>query len=191
MTEWFNKKNSGTIDRDAEYLIIMRLTRPPTALRPLYRTIIYKKMVCSRAAAVHRSASLCMMRIVIERGAGSLSQLHQKIRNGRYRDHDDSLLKIHYHLKKPDNVWKNLCLPQKTPCHTPCKESSSIFLIGPFDASKYDIIWTENKNLTDRLLPQILTFKECSKHVHHVFDKCWTRFEHFERRYLWISPFND
>ena len=35
-------------------------------------------------------------------------------------------------------------------------------------APKYDIIWTENENLIDRFLPEILTLKECSKCVQDV-----------------------
>ena len=47
------------------------------------------------------------------------------------------------------------------------------FSIGLYDTLKYDITWTENKKLIDRFLPEILTFKECSKRVQHVFDTCW------------------
>ena len=54
---------------------------------------------------------------------------------------------------------------------------TSLYIISV--ATKYDIIWTENENLIDRFLPEILTFKKCSKHVQHVFDRFWTRFEHF------------
>ena len=36
------------------------------------------------------------------------------------------------------------------------------------DAPKYDIIWTEKENLIERFLPEILTFKECSKRVQHM-----------------------
>ena len=42
----------------------------------------------------------------------------------------------------------------------------------------YDIIWTENGDVIDSLIPEIMTFKECSKRVQHVFDTCWTSFEH-------------
>ena len=43
---------------------------------------------------------------------------------------------------------------------------SPIFFIGLSDAHKYDIIWTDNKTLIDRFLPEIMT---CSKLVQHVF----------------------
>ena len=42
------------------------------------------------------------------------------------------------------------------------------FFIGLSDASKYDIVWTENENLINRFLPEILTPKEFSKRVKHV-----------------------
>ena len=45
------------------------------------------------------------------------------------------------------------------------------FFIGCSDASKYDIIWTEDGDVIDRFLPEILSFKECWKRVQHVFDK--------------------
>ena len=43
-------------------------------------------------------------------------------------------------------------------------------LIGPSDAPKFNIIWTDTKNFIDRFLPDILMFKECSKRFQHVFD---------------------
>ena len=58
----------------------------------------------------------------------------------------------------------------------------SLFFIGLFDASKYDIIQTENKNSIDRFLPEILTFKVCPTRVGHVLDTCWTLFKH---QYHW------
>jgi len=49
------------------------------------------------------------------------------------------------------------------------------FFICSSDAPKYDIIWTENEFSIDRFLPEIFTFKECSKwRDQHVFDTLWT-----------------
>ena len=38
-------------------------------------------------------------------------------------------------------------------------ESSPIFFIGRSDAPEYDIIWSENENLIDRFIPEILMLK--------------------------------
>ena len=48
---------------------------------------------------------------------------------------------------------------------------SNVYLKGEFDnfindlsdAPKYDIIWTENRDVIDSFIPEILMFKECSK----------------------------
>ena len=45
------------------------------------------------------------------------------------------------------------------------------FFIGLSDAPKHDITWTENGNVIDRFLPEILTLKECSKRVQHKFGE--------------------
>ena len=50
-------------------------------------------------------------------------------------------------------------------------EFANIF-IGQCNAPKYDIIWSENSDVIDRNLPEILMFKECSKRVWQVSD-CW------------------
>ena len=42
------------------------------------------------------------------------------------------------------------------------KEEFVIFVISLTDTSKYAIIRTENGYVIDRILPDILTFKECS-----------------------------
>ena len=52
------------------------------------------------------------------------------------------------------------------------------FFISLPDAPKYDIIRTENENLIDRFLPEILTIKEYSTRVQYVFDMCWIHFEY-------------
>ena len=41
-------------------------------------------------------------------------------------------------------------------------------MIGVWDASKFDTIWTENENLIDRILPDILAFKEGLTRVGHA-----------------------
>ena len=46
-----------------------------------------------------------------------------------------------------------------------------ILFIGDPEASKYDMLWTENGDLIDSFIPEILSFKECSKCVHHVSRK--------------------
>ena len=55
-----------------------------------------------------------------------------------------------------------------TPC--PLKGEFTNFFIGPSDVPRYDTIWTENDDVIDSFRPEILTFKDCSKHVQHVFD---------------------
>ena len=39
------------------------------------------------------------------------------------------------------------------------------FFIGLSDAPNYDIIWTENENLIEHCIPEILAFKTCPTHV--------------------------
>ena len=39
------------------------------------------------------------------------------------------------------------------------EESSPIFFIGRSDAPKYDINWSENENLIDCFIPEILILK--------------------------------
>ena len=41
------------------------------------------------------------------------------------------------------------------------KERSPIFFIDRSDAPKYDIIWSENENLIDQFIPEILMLKVC------------------------------
>ena len=66
-------------------------------------------------------------------------------------------------------------------------ESWPVF-IGLFGAPKYDIIWTENKNLIDRFLPGILTvFEVFPTRAWYVLDTLWTL---FERQYLWKEAIN-
>ena len=43
------------------------------------------------------------------------------------------------------------------------------FFIGPSDAPKHDILWTENGDVIDRFPPEILTLKK--KRVNRVSDK--------------------
>jgi len=39
------------------------------------------------------------------------------------------------------------------------KRELANFVIGVSDVPKYDIIWTENGDVTDSFIPEILTFK--------------------------------
>ena len=51
------------------------------------------------------------------------------------------------------------------------KEEFANSLIDIFEVYKYDIIWTENGDVIDIFIPEIITFEECSKRVQHVLDK--------------------
>ena len=41
---------------------------------------------------------------------------------------------------------------------------TSLYII--YDTPKYDIIWTDNSDVIDGFIPEIWTFKECSKREH-------------------------
>jgi len=66
-------------------------------------------------------------------------------------------------------------------CYGECSERSVCivrqFFIDLSDAPKYGIICTENRDVLDSFIPEILTFKECSKRVHYVLDTLWIFFE--------------
>ena len=58
-----------------------------------------------------------------------------------------------------------------------CMDGVFANFIGLSDAQRYDAIWTENGDMIDSFIPDILTLKECSKRIQHVSETCWTYFE--------------
>merc|ERR1712042_354778 len=82
-----------------------------------------------------------------------------------------------YFITRKTNTNSSLSLPCGVEVFY--KESSPIFFIGRSDAPKFDIIWSENENLIDRFIPEILMLKVRSKWVRPLLNRKMAVFSTF------------